>query len=336
VEIQVGTPPQSYRAILDNGWEDLFLPSIKCKSEACSSHPRYDASQSKSYSPVGYPVELHYGGFNNYGYASSDTVHVAGLEIKNQVFQEATSYLPSPFASNEQIDTSLGLSRLAYECDSSTLNATSIWHNIVHQRVLPRNIFSIKLSKSPHSSGEITFGGSNRDLFEGELMTLPVTHVTDDYDHEGDDYYGLKFKSGWQVAAHSLTFGPVEFDFSGFTAVVVTSFPYIEFPRDLYDAIWEICGGHEDGDFPEIDCEMRKSLPDMIFRFGVAGNVTVVISPFDYVSEIHDEDGDTYCVLHVADDEVRDNIPKHIILGSPFLGGVYSVFDQDEATISCK
>merc|ERR1719159_755840 len=45
--IQVGDPSQTFSVVFDTGSGNLILPSTKCETPACSSHRRYDASQSK-------------------------------------------------------------------------------------------------------------------------------------------------------------------------------------------------------------------------------------------------------------------------------------------------
>lgn len=231
------------------------------------------------------------------------------------------------------MDTILGLSRLPIDFPSSDLKATSLWHNIVKQKLLKRNMFSIKLSTSVlNLDGEIMFGGVNNDLFEGELTSLPIV----------DPVYALDlghtsnfFDSGWQVDVQSLAFGTVEADLSGYIAVFPTLYPYIDLPSDLWNQFKETYGFDEEG---LIKCSARETLPNFVVRLGpLGGDVKLTITAWSYVREMAFPDkNETFCLLAWQNHAEVEGKPKYIILGAPFLKGVYSVFDQDEATISCE
>ncbi|PVH80675.1 acid protease [Cadophora sp. DSE1049] len=332
-DIQIGTPPQqSFRAVVDTSWADLFVPSTKCNSSsACSVHQLYNSSNSETYVEHGNPTNIHYAGIYTSGFKSEDTLRVVGLEIKNQIFEEATSLRPSPFYWDDKMDSVLGLSRFPLSLPGSDLSgSTSPWHNLIKQKRLKKNIFSIKLSKSPYRDGEIMFGDLNSELFEGELMIIPTTHKT----HEKMPLRQM-LGSGWQVDAHSLSFGSgpdaINADLSGYTAVFMTAYPWISFPRALAEQLQDRCGGDYDN-MGQIECDKRAELPDLIVRLGT--DCSVVISPWDYVLESPAEGGGIVCSVPFVQHQEPEEEPKYIILGAAFLAGVYSVFDQDGGTIS--
>ncbi|TVY81408.1 Vacuolar protease A [Lachnellula suecica] len=331
-DIQIGTPPQPFRAVVDISWADLFVPSTKCdSSSACSVHQLYNSSNSKTYVEHGDPTNIHYAGIYTSGFKSEDTLRVAGLEIKNQIFEEATSLRPSPFYRDDKMDSVLGLSRFPLSFPGSDLSgSTSPWHNLIKQKRLKKNIFSIKVSKSPYRDGEIMFGDVNPKLFEGGLMSIPTTHKT----HEKMPLRQM-LGSGWQVEAHSLSFGfgpeAIHADLSGYAAIFMTAYPWISFPRALAEQLQDRCGGDYDN-MGQIECVKRAELPDLIVRLGT--DCSVVISPWDYVLESPAEGGGIVCSVPFVQHEEPDDEPKYMILGAAFLAGVYSVFDQNGGTIS--
>jgi hypothetical protein len=294
-------------------------------------HQLYNSSKSETYVEHGDVTNIHYAGIYTSGFRSEDTFRVAGLEVKNQIFEEATSLRPSPFYWDHKMDSALGLSRFPLSLPRSDLSgSTSPWHNLVKQKLLKKNIFSIKLSKSPYRDGEIMFGDVNPDLFEGEMQIIPTTHKT----HKEMPLLQM-LGSGWQVDVRSISLGSgpdaINADLSGYTAVFMTAYPWISFPRALAEQLQDRCGGDNDN-LGEIACSKRAELPDLIVRLGT--DCSVVISPWDYVLEGPAEGGGMLCSVPFVQHQEKDDEPKYIILGAAFLAGVYSVFDQDEGTIS--
>ncbi|KAK0127007.1 hypothetical protein ONS96_006567 [Cadophora gregata f. sp. sojae] len=229
------------------------------------------------------------------------------------------------------MDSVLGLSRFPLSLPRSDLSgAISPWHNLIKQKLLKKNIYSLKLSKSPYRDGEIMFGEVNSESFEGGFTNIPTTHKT----HEEMPLRQM-LGSGWQIDAHSVSFGSgpdaINADLSGYTAIVITAFPWISFPEALAVQFQDRCGGDYDN-LGEIPCGKRAELPDLIVRLGTGHSI--VISPWDYVLEGDAEGGGTLCSVPFVRHKESDDEPKYIILGAAFLAGVYSVFDQDEGTIS--
>jgi hypothetical protein len=72
-----------------------------------------------------------------------------------------------------------------------------------------------------------------------------------------------------------------------------------------------------------------EQLPHLTIRFGVEENVSVKISAWDYVMESLDEDRGKSYLLPIANHEEAYDRPKYTVLGSPFPGGVYAVYDQE-------
>lgn len=272
---------------------------------------------------------MHYAGLYIDGIKSQDSLRIAGLEVKGQMFAEATKLRSSPLYWEDKMDSVLGLASLPMNRPESDVNASSPFQNIVDQKLLDRNIFSLKLSRSPQCDGELLFGDVNADLYQGDLVSIPISHTTHDE----------LPRTGWQVDAHSLTFGSgsevIDASLSGYTAIFLTAYPWIMLPNFLAEQLLERCGG--DPDFADmIDCEKRDSLPDLTIRLGQTGHAVIVLTPWDYVMEVPAEGGGTTCLIPFKGHKERRGEPKYIFLGSAFLSGLYSVFDYDQQTISRK
>ena len=90
-EIQLGTPGQTFKVILDTGSSNLWVPSRDCSSLACFLHTKYDHDESSTYKANGSEFSIQYGSGAMEGYISQDVLAIGDLVIPKQDFAEATS-----------------------------------------------------------------------------------------------------------------------------------------------------------------------------------------------------------------------------------------------------
>jgi saccharopepsin len=338
--ISIGTPPQNFRAIIDIGWSDTFIPSVHCVDPDCAHHQLYDSARSSSYRSNGTAVHMHYCGFYTSGYASTDTLRIGDLTIENQAFEEATELKAVPLWDDSAFDSVLSLSRLEVNDPESSLRASSPFHNIISQGLLKRNLFALKLSQADANGeererGELLFGSVNADLFVDRTMVSFHISATYSTDRIANSYLA----PGWQVTAHSVAYRHGEneianFSLAGYVAAFSTLYPCISLPRAIGESILRYLGADV---LHRVECGRRESLPDLVVRLGDDAGVPFVLKPRDYIREKPQWGWSSgTCQVEMAlHDETEDGV-KYIILGSVFLGCCYSVFDYDNAQISCK
>jgi saccharopepsin len=130
--VGIGTPPQEFKVVLDTGSSNLWVPSSKCTSIACFLHSKYDSSTSSTFKQNGSSFEIRYGSGSLSGFVSSDTLNFAGMDIKNQLFAEATEEPGLAFAFG-RFDGILGLGY-----DTISVNhITPPFYELINQKVLP-------------------------------------------------------------------------------------------------------------------------------------------------------------------------------------------------------
>ncbi|GBG70189.1 hypothetical protein CBR_g6320 [Chara braunii] len=172
-EIGIGTPPQSFRVIMDTGSSNLWVPSKKCHfTLSCLLHRRYDSGRSSTYEADGKSISIHYGTGAMVGFSSKDDVRIGTITVKKQVFAEATRE-PGVTFLLAKFDGILGL---GFQ-EIAAGHVTPLWYNIVDQRLVPEPVFSFWLNRdtSGKVGGEMVLGGVDQKHFTGEHTWANVT-----------------------------------------------------------------------------------------------------------------------------------------------------------------
>lgn len=321
-----------------------FILSVNCTYDArevrsCLLHPLYNSSLSSTYRADLTPTKLLYtgsAGIYTYGSKSQDSVHVACMEIKTQNFEEVTLWRPDYGTYDEYFDTVLGLALFPTLDGDRWGNFTdsSVFHNMIDQDLLDENLFTLSFPRTDWERGEIIFGALPSNLCRDQMIEIPLDHSkTDDSDHVWR-YYTM---NGWQIPVTSMS---ISSNSSGAStqvmdepqiAVIVSSFPWVFLPNSVADRINAAIGLKYAFDW--LACETQSSLPNWTVTFG-PDNQSISLTPWDYLIEVYDEiNGKLMCISAFWRMDGFGG-KGFIILGSPFLNGIYSVFDVDRKSIS--
>jgi len=305
-EIEIGSPPQSFKVVLDTGSSNLWVPGSQCGSIACYLHTKYDSSASSTYKANGSEFEIHYGSGSLKGYMSQDTVTIGDLAIKHQDFAEATEEPGLAFAFG-RFDGILGLGY-----DTISVNrATPPFYNMVNQGLLdePKFAFYLGDSNTDGDESEAIFGGVNTDHFTGKMTNLP-----------------LRRKAYWEVDFDSLTFGDDTLELAETGVILDTGTSLIALPSDVAEMLNNQMGAKKgyNGQYT-VDCAKRSSLPDMTFQ--LAGQ-NFSITADDYILEVQGS-----CISTFMGMDFPAPVGPLAILGDAFLRRWYSVYDLGEGTV---
>lgn len=296
-EIELGTPPQKFKVILDTGSSNLWVPSKQCGSIACYLHNKYDSSASHTYKANGTSFEIRYGSGSLSGFVSQDTLTIGDLTVKKQDFAEATSEPGLAFAFG-RFDGILGL---GYDRLSVNGIVPPIY-NMIDQGLLDEPVFAFYLGTTDQQS-EATFGGVDKDHFKGKLIKLPVTR-----------------KAYWEVELKSISFGDSTAKLESTGAVLDTGTSLIALPTTLAELLNKEIGAKKgfNGQYT-VDCSKRDSLPDLSFNLG---GHDFAITAYDYVLEVSGS-----CISAFMGMDFPEQVGPLAILGDAFLRKWYSVYD---------
>ena len=217
-EITLGTPPQTFKVVLDTGSSNLWVPSQECGSIACYLHTKYDSSASSTYKKNGSDFEIRYGSGSLSGFISQDVMTIGDLKIKKQDFAEATAEPGFAFAFG-RFD---GIMGLGYD----TISVNKVvppFYNMLDQGLLDEPLFAFYLGNTANGDddqSEATFGGINKNHYTGNLTKIP-----------------LRRKAYWEVELDSITYGDATAELDSTGVILDTGTSLIALPSTLAELL---------------------------------------------------------------------------------------------------
>ena len=306
--IGLGTPEQSFRVIFDTGSSNLWVPSKKCYSLACWTHSTYKSAKSSTYKADGRSLAIRYGSGSMKGFLSQDSLSLAGVVVKDQIFGEATT-LPGITFVAAKFDGILGM---GFESISQD-DVKTPFRNMIDQGLVPEAKFSFYLNRDQAKSpgGEIIFGGIDTNYIKGDITYVPLTKV-----------------GYWQFAMDGVSIPATqsgEADISacdgGCQAIADTGTSLIAGPKDEVLKLNERIGATPlpGGEYILPSCDLSK-LPNLVFK--IAGK-EFPLRPEQYILKVSST-GKTMCLSGLFGMDLPN---KLWILGDVFIGPYYTVFD---------
>ncbi|KAI8060021.1 aspartic peptidase domain-containing protein [Gongronella butleri] len=190
LDVNIGTPGQTFTVAMDTGSADLWVPSSQCPASQCP-FSRFNSGNSSSFQSSGSSFNIQYGIGSVNGTYAIDTVSVGGINVSNQQFGLATStadILTNPQSSSDGTGKSssmqsngilgLGYPQLTAQASKTGKPYNPVVFNMVSQNLISQPVFSIYMNSLTADSGEIVFGGVDNTKFTGNLVYLPVVAMS--------------------------------------------------------------------------------------------------------------------------------------------------------------
>jgi cathepsin D len=310
--IGIGTPEQEFAVIFDTGSSNLWVPSVDCRAAnlACRFHNQYNHSLSSTYVANGSDFSIQYGTGQLAGYVSQDTVQFGGYFAIDQLFAEAVEEPSVTFAAGA-FDGILGMGY-----PSIAVNGIRPVFNTLHdQGQLPANLFSFFLNRDPLSEmgGQLILGGYDSNYFEGELQWNAVTR-----------------QAYWQIQMDAVKYDGQDAGVcvGGCPVILDTGTSLNTAPQDEALILNDLIGAiHFVGPEYLINCSRIGDLPDMTFTLG---GIDYPLTGEEYILLIQQEGEPDVCLSTIGGLDAPFGL---WILGDPFIGTYYTVFDFDTDSI---
>ncbi|NXA81395.1 PEPA protein, partial [Thryothorus ludovicianus] len=294
--ISIGTPPQEFTVVFDTGSSNLWVPSVFCSSPACRNHNRFNPAESSTFLSTNDTLFIAYGTGSMTGVLGYDTVNVAGINVRNQIFGLAETE-PGDFFYYTPFDGILGL---AFPSIASS-GATPVFDNMMMENLVDRQLFSVYLSRDSQGGSFVLFGA-----------------IDPYYTTRGISWIPLSAETYWQISMESVSINgaPVACS-SGCQAIVDTGTTLLAIPIRAFRTLMRHLGASSSG---EISCEAVSNLPDLIFH--IHGK-EFPVPPRAYVLR-----SNGYCTLGLQGMDVPTEEGELWILGDVFIREYYVIFDR--------
>ncbi|NXA13681.1 PEPA protein, partial [Sapayoa aenigma] len=294
--ISIGTPAQDFTVVFDTGSSNLWVPSIFCSSPACSNHNRFNPMDSSTFLSTNDTLFIAYGTGSMTGVLGYDTVNVAGISVRNQIFGLAETE-PGDFFYYTPFDGILGL---AFPSIASS-GATPVFDNMMTERLVDRDLFSVYLSRNSQDGSFVLFGA-----------------IDPYYTTTGISWIPLSAETYWQITMDSVSIkGEQVACSSGCQAIVDTGTSLLAVPIRALQILLNALGASSSG---EISCEAARKLPDLVFR--INGKA------FPVPSRAYVIRSGGLCSLGLQGMDAPTEEGELWILGDVFIREYYVVFDR--------
>ncbi|CDW88152.1 cathepsin d [Stylonychia lemnae] len=289
VDVEIGTPAQTFTVVPDTGSSNLWVYSSKCYAIVCYYHSLYNAAKSSTYKKNGEKFDITYGSGSISGTVSEDVSNLGGTH-SHIGFGEITSVSGASFYASQMS----GILGLAYD----TISVDKI-PTFIDQSDLTDKSFAFYLHSNPDAS----------------YMTIPG-YDTDAVGNNEFTFHNVVEQRYYSLNLTGLKQGDTSIPSNNFKAVIDSGTSVLVGPNSLVNPLIK-------GITVNDDCSGLDKLPTITFQID---NLDYTLTPNDYVLQVT-QGSDTECVLAVMGQDFPAGF-DYFILGDTFMRKFYSYFDK--------
>ncbi|KAI6155558.1 aspartic peptidase A1 [Pisolithus tinctorius] len=311
--IQVGTPAQDFKILMDSGSADFWIGSENCQSStggSCGNHTFLGPQSSSSFVSSNSPFQVTYGSGAVAGTLCQDQVSIAGLSLNNHTFGVASVESPQFSSSSVPFDGLMGLAQSTL----SQQNVSTPVESLASNGLIPAAITSFKISRLSDqlNDGEVTFGGLDSSKFVANTL-VTISNVNQ--------------QGFWEGAIDAVSINGADSGLTGRTAILDTGTTVMVIPPADAQQLMQGLGGTCDSQQCTLPCTSNSSLA---FTFGGS---SFAIDPSDLLIlpvQPNNPTGD--CVAGIQPQQI--GAATQWLVGDVFLKNAYFSTDVGNNSIS--
>ncbi|KAJ3041792.1 hypothetical protein HDV00_008682 [Rhizophlyctis rosea] len=166
-DITIGTPPQTITVLFDTGSSDLWVPSTKCNTTACTKAQKYDITKSTTGNRTSNVGHIRYGDGTAIDYEIGyDIVTAGGIPVKNVSVGSAYS-IPGKAGPYD------GIFGLAWEDAADDGMRPWMFKAVDEDLIAP--VFGLYLQPAGDNDGVLTIGGIDPTHMAGPFTFHNIT-----------------------------------------------------------------------------------------------------------------------------------------------------------------
>jgi hypothetical protein len=251
INVEIGTPAQTFTMVPDTGSSNLWVYSHSCWSIPCWTHTTYDHKKSSTYKSDGQAFDIQYGSGAVKGTVSKDVAQIGDGITAEMGFGEVTSASGISFLAS-QMSGILGLAYGSISVDK-----------------LPTFMESSALKDK-------SFAFYLHDTSEESYMTIPGM---DSENYDTVQSHKVVEERYWALKLATVAQGSKKIDASKYKAVIDSGTSLLVGPQALVGPLIE-------GISVKSDCSNVSSLPDLTFTID---ETEYTLTGTDYVLNVQNE-----------------------------------------------
>ncbi|KAK7023342.1 acid protease [Favolaschia claudopus] len=310
INVNVGTPPQTFQLVLDTGNADIVVGGMGCIHCIPGVTALYDPTKSSTAVNKSTPITLRLGSGTIQGVVFTDTISLGSYTVLDAGFLQATQMTGGLFDAPTSGLFSLGFPGL------SVIKMPTFWQSISDPVSSPgemsfwlARVAGAANKQALEPGGVFTFGGTNASLFTGDIEFLPLAG--------GNSYWTLNV-SALTVQGRTLSVTSA----TNQAAIDVAGTTFIVGPSTDIPSIWALVPGSS-----EISNQPGR------FQYPCSTNVSVSVSFGGRSWPINPVDlnlgpvsnGSDQCVGAIV---AQDGLGPSWVFGDTFLKNVYTVLRE--------
>lgn len=304
-DVQIGSSNNKFKLLVDSGSSDTWVTGSDCNN--CGSHNKLGNSDSKSLKISDKEYKISYGTGYVQVKKATDSMNVAGINIKNMNIGVSTSESPEFGGKNIPFDGLMGLGGSSL----SILHSKTVIDTMSEQNLVDQPVAGYRLGRvadgSDNNHGQITFGAIDSSQVSGSVQ---------EFDNQSDNGYWIVELDDVSVGSKSVLGSRRRRGNNKHHATLDTGTSLIIAPKSIADSIHNaIQGASSDGQGGyEIPCST-----DVKLSFTFSGGHKYTMDSRDMI--FSPSDNSDKCVSAVSSGSSEGD--SAWILGAAFLKNVY-------------